>query len=183
VPWDCQVDGYNLGRWTTRQRTSTVTARSTPTGSRAGLGVGHPPDASWREGLNELRCYVKHYGDARVRTGRSWTAFGSEGGCEPHPLCNGPARSSRRAELDRLPGWVWKARDDQWENNISRRGDYARRHGRARVPVSYADERGNLGSWMHNQRCQHNSGELDPGRDRRLQDLPGWTWNCITDAR
>jgi hypothetical protein len=90
---------------------------------------------------------------------------------------------SRRAELERLPGWFWKARDDQWENNISRRADYARRHGRARVPVSCADERGNLGSWVHNQRCQHNSGELDPGRDRRLQDLPGWTWNCITDAR
>jgi hypothetical protein len=51
------------------------------------------------------------------------------------------------------------------------------------VPVSYADEHGKLDSWVHNQRCQHSRGELDPRRARRLQDLPGWTWNCFTDAQ
>jgi hypothetical protein len=188
VPLAYRFDGYNLGRWTARQRTSHANGTLAADRRRRLEAVpGWAWDtrvADWREGLNALRRYVECHGDARVPRATIVKGFrlGVWVGVQRTLYAKGRLDPSRRTELERLPGWVWKAREDQWEHNFRRLADYARRHGSARVPVSYADEHGKLGSWVHNQRCQHGRGELDPERRRRLEDLPGWTWNCVTDG-
>ena len=39
-----------------------------------------------------------------------------------------------------------------------------------------------LGTWVTNQRTKHRKGTLDTDRQRRLQDLPGWTWKASSST-
>ncbi|MGO9103846.1 MAG: helicase associated domain-containing protein [Mycobacterium sp.] len=61
---------------------------------------------------------------------------------------------------------------------FSRLSHYVERHGDARVPFSYTVDGYPLGQWVINQRQRHRRGILDADRQRRLQDLPGWTWKA-----
>jgi hypothetical protein len=55
--------------------------------------------------------------------------------------------------------------------------DYVECNGGALVPKRYKDEDGNpLGVWVLRQRMSYAEGTLDPERERRLKELPGWTW-------
>lgn len=189
MPRSYQVDGYHLGRWTNRQRQGYAKGELDVERRRRLEDVPcwdcDTRDAYWRYGFSKLQSYVQSHGDARVPRVALVGAFrlGEWVGAQRTLNTKGQLDPARRAELEGLPGWVWKAREDQWENNFSLLVDYARRHGSACVPVSYADHRGKLGSWVHNQRSQRSRGELDAERERRLQELPGWRWNCLTDAR
>jgi Helicase associated domain len=188
VPYAFAVDGHHVGRWVSRQRTGhakgTLDADRRRRLEAVSGWVWDIRDVSWGMGLNELRRYVRLHGDARVPHSTIVGDFrlGTWVGTQRTHHAKGRLDPARRAELERLPGWVWKARADLWERNFSHLADYLRRHGSACVPVSYADERGKLGTWVHNQRCQHGRGQLDTNRVRRLQALPGWTWNCLTDT-
>ena len=83
--------------------------------------------------------------------------------------------ADRKDRLQNLPGWTWHPHGDKWEEGFSRLLDYVKRNGDARVAQSYTDDGYNLGAWVSNQRQSHRRGTLDPDRERRLQDLPGWT--------
>ncbi|WP_156744346.1 helicase associated domain-containing protein [Mycobacterium sp. 1164985.4] len=39
-----------------------------------------------------------------------------------------------------------------------------------------------LGAWVGTQRAWHANGKLDPDRQRRLQELPGWTWKASSST-
>ena len=78
-----------------------------------------------------------------------------------------------------LPGWTWDPIADQWEEGFSRLQDYVKGHGDARVPRSYKVDGYRLGSWINSQRTDHAKGTLDTDRQRRLEDLPGWTWDAL----
>lgn len=188
VPLTHQVDEFNLGGWTSRQRAKhakgTLDADRVRRLEEVPGWVWDKRDGLWYDGLAALHGYVARHGDARVPRATVVGDFqlGTWVGAQRTRYAKGRLDPVRRAQLERLPGWSWKARDDQWEDNFGQLVDYARRHGTARVPVSYSDDRGKLGSWVHNQRCQYRRGELDPDRARRLRDLPGWSWNCLTDT-
>jgi hypothetical protein len=81
--------------------------------------------------------------------------------------------------LEELPGWTWDPRADQWENGFSKMLRYVERHGDARVAQSNKDDEGyRLGGWVGEQRASYAKGAIDAERQRRLQELPGWTWNA-----
>ena len=52
-------------------------------------------------------------------------------------------------------------------------------NGDARVPHAYTVDGYRLGLWVITQR--HRRSRLDADRQRRLQDLPGWTWDPYAD--
>lgn len=70
---------------------------------------------------------------------------------------------------------------DQWEEGLRRLLDYVERHGDSRVPVAYKVDGFKLGEWVNTQRDARIKGSLDTGREHRLQDVPGWTWNPHAD--
>jgi Helicase associated domain len=47
------------------------------------------------------------------------------------------------------------------------------------VPKSYTVDGYPLGQWVRDQRNFHSKGTLDADRERRPQDLPGWTWDAV----
>jgi superfamily II DNA or RNA helicase len=64
-----------------------------------------------------------------------------------------------------------------WEFSFGVLEQFVERHGHTRVPRFYVDDGFKLGGWVHSQRRSNAEGTLDTGRQRRLQDLPGWTWS------
>jgi hypothetical protein len=46
------------------------------------------------------------------------------------------------------------------------------------MPQSYTIDGYRLGKWLAKQRTRHSEGTLDSDRERRLQGLPGWTWDA-----
>jgi Helicase associated domain len=84
----------------------------------------------------------------------------------------------RQQRLSNVPGWTWDARADQWEEGFSHLLRYIDQYGHARVLRSYTIDGYRLGKWLGKQRHRHSEGTLDADRERRLQELPGWTWNA-----
>lgn len=89
------------------------------------------------------------------------------------------AEGERR--LEKQPGWTWNPHADQWEEGFKRLLDYIECNGDARVPSLYTIDNYRLGQWVGLQRGKRTKGTLDADRERRLQELPGWTWNSRTD--
>ena len=77
-----------------------------------------------------------------------------------------------------LAGPAWDTLADRWEEGFSHLLGYVERHGHARVPQSYKVDGFNLGLWVSEQRTRYGKSVLNPDRQRRLKDLPGWTWNA-----
>ena len=62
---------------------------------------------------------------------------------------------------------------------------FVERNGDARIPFSYKVDGYRLGAWVNAQRNFHAEGTLDADRERRLKELPGWSWSgrqAIFDA-
>ena len=72
-----------------------------------------------------------------------------------------------------------KLRAELWEEDFLRLKEYVKRHGDARVPESYTVDGNNLGAWVMQHHVDHTEGRpLDADRQRRLQNLTGWTWKA-----
>jgi superfamily II DNA or RNA helicase len=79
--------------------------------------------------------------------------------------------------LESMPGWTWNPRADKWEESFTRLLAYVEQYGHAAVPSTYKCGRHAVGTWVVTQRHRRLKGTLDDDRQRRLEALPGWTWD------
>jgi superfamily II DNA or RNA helicase len=86
----------------------------------------------------------------------------------------------RRQRLEGLPGWSWNVFSDKWEEGFSHLKEFSERQRHCRVSSTYTtDDFYRLGQWVTIQRsCKD---EIDTDRRRRLEALPGWSWNAVDD--
>ncbi len=177
-----KADGYPLGLWVKEQRkTHNDASLDAERAHRLQDVPGwtwNPQADQWEEGFTRLLSYVECHGDARVPT--SYTVDGFRLGqwvlVQRHTNAKGILDVDRQRRLHEVPGWTWNPIADRWEEGFCRLVDYVERNGDARVPKSYTVDNYPLGAWVHNQRSCHSTGTLDADRQRRLRDLPGWTW-------
>ncbi len=136
--------------------------------------------ASWEFWFGILERFVERHGHARVPRvlhGR-WIPTRSAGSTRNAPnTTKATLHADRQHRLQDLPGWTWDPDADQWEEGFSRLLDYVERHGDAHVPAAYTVDGYRLGRWVIKQRAKHAEGTLDADRQRRLDELPGWTWD------
>ena len=86
----------------------------------------------------------------------------------------------RRQRLEALPGWSWDALLDKWEQGFSHLKQFSEREGHCRVPNKYkTDDDYPLGLWVANRRAAKDT--MDPDRRQRLEALPGWSWDVLSD--
>jgi superfamily II DNA or RNA helicase len=181
------VDGYRLGGWVNTQRDRhTKGALDADRQQRLQDLPGwtwDPHADRWEEGFRRLQDYVERNGDTRVPV--SYRVDGYRLGAwvtmQRNFHAEGTLDADRERRLQEVPGWTWDPYADMWEEGLSRLLHYVERNGHARVPVSYTVDGYRLGAWVKKQRSIFGMGLLDTDRQHRLEDLPGWTWDPLTD--
>ena len=84
---------------------------------------------------------------------------------------DGELSKEKIATLEAIPGWTWTARSDMWERGFR----HAQKYGTNFAQKEKDPEGYRLGQWINVQRSQCK----DPERRKRLESIPGWTWNTI----
>ena len=140
--------------------------------------------APWEEGFGRLLNYVENNGHARVPV--AFTVSGYQLGNwvweQRSNHAKGSLDAERQQRLAELPGWTWDPEDSWWDEGFNRLLDYVDRNDDARVPQSYEEDDGyRLGTWVTIQRVNRADARLDDVRARRLEALPGWTWDPLAD--
>jgi superfamily II DNA or RNA helicase len=185
VPARYIFNSYKLGNWVAAQRDSyaegTLNAdREHRLQELPGWTWNRHTD-QWEEGFSRLRDYVDRHGDAHVPYGYTVDGYKLGAWVRNQRSRRSTLDSERRCRLEALGGWVWDTQSAKWDENFSRLLDYVNRNGDARVPFSYTVDGYKLGTWINTQRVNHANGTLGADRERRLQELPGWTWDARAD--
>ncbi|MGO9284824.1 MAG: Helicase associated domain protein [Mycobacterium sp.] len=181
------ADGYNLGGWVHAQRLKF--ANGTLAADRQHRLEALPGWTwvvdRWEEAFIRLQAYVEQKGNARAPQG--YMVDGQDLGSwiisQRKYYKRGKLSADRQHRLEALPGWTWDPYASMWEEGFARLQAYAKRNGDAKVPALYKTADGyKLGSWATTQRQSHRKGTLNADRQRRLQDLPGWTWKASSST-
>jgi hypothetical protein len=88
--------------------------------------------------------------------------------------------SERQRSLGELSGWSWDVLSEKWEEGFSCLKKFSEREGHCWVPLNYKTENGySLCRWVHAQRRKRD--KTDSERQRRLEELPSWSWTPHAD--
>ncbi|CAM3378010.1 DEAD/DEAH box helicase [Mycobacterium colombiense] len=188
VPQSYTIDGYKLGQWVINRRSDyrkgTLNDRRQQELDAVPGWAWDPKADKWENGFTRLLAYVEREGDARVPASYRDDDGYKLGGwvlTQRISRIDGTIDSDRERRLDEVPGWSWAPKLDRWEEGFARLLDYVARHGDARVPDEYLLNGFRLGQWVGVQRGAHRKGTLGADRERRLDELPGWTWVLFAD--
>ncbi|QTJ71273.1 Helicase associated domain protein (plasmid) [Rhodococcus sp. ZPP] len=146
--------------------------------------IWEPHADLWEQGYRRLVDFVEQHGHARVPPSYTVDGYwlGSWVTTQRAHQVKGTLDPDRGQRLHNLPGWTIDPAAALWEEGYRRLVDFVEHHGHARVPYSYTVDGHGLGVWVTAQRAHHVKGTtLDPDRGRRLQTLPGWTWDPFAD--
>ena len=189
VPRSYKVDDYPLGAWVSQQRVDhnrgTLDKDREDRLQQVPGWTWDPFADAWDEGFSRVLAYVEQNGHARVPHGFTFNGYplGAWVKQQRADRAEGRLRDDRERLLKELPGWAWDAQAAKWEDGVSRLLAYVEQNGHARVPVAYNTADGyRLGWWVRKQRVNYNNGILDEDRQRRLKDLPGWTWKATSST-
>jgi superfamily II DNA or RNA helicase len=175
--------GYSLGQWVSDQRKYKDTMEPDRRQRLEALPVWSWDVLSdlWEDGFSHLKEFSDREGHCRVAKG-----YTTDDGYRLAQWV-GIQRSSkdtmdpdRRQRLEALPSWSWDVLSDQWEKGFSHLKQFSNREGHCRVAIRYTTDDGyRLGLWVRNQRDNKNA--MDPNRRQRLEALPGWSWDVLSD--
>ena len=89
----------------------------------------------------------------------------------------GKLTAERVRRLESLPGWVWDHNAANWEEGVEKLLQFVESQGHCSVPQRIPFDGYPLGTWVARQRRDYARGSLDLERQRRFDEVPGWTWN------
>ena len=175
--------GFRLGAWVSHRRHERRTGQLPEALARA---LERIPGWSWKpgaerfaEGLRHLMAYVAREGHARVPSQHTEGAFRLGSWVSHRRRAHLLLDRGQVQALERLPGWTWDVRHDEFERARSILASYVRRVGHARVAQKHVERGFPLGAWVARVRLRYrdtSSRGLSEGQVRCLEALPGWTW-------
>jgi superfamily II DNA or RNA helicase len=184
-----QQGGYNLGTWVHQQRSTHQKGKLKPAYVRRlealpGWLWESVRDERWETGFRHLQEFVKEHRHARIpaKCVANGYGLGTWVNSQRTNYMSGTLDKGRVRRLESVPGWVWDARADLWDEGFQHLLNYVAEHGDARVPRPYMVGDYRLGQWVGVQRSGNSQGTLTPERRRRLEELPGWSRDIKTDS-
>jgi superfamily II DNA or RNA helicase len=182
-------DGFWLARWIAKRRTAyhngRLSAEQVAALERLPGWSWDPRDDDFHAGLAAFRDFVAQHGHARVPhgyvapDGRRLRVWISGRRVDYHA---GRLSAERVAALERIPGWSWEPRQDEFARAATALRRFVGERGTARVPQDYRTSDGlRLGVWVAVQRRRRGQGHLTREETRVLEALPGWSWDVIED--
>jgi superfamily II DNA or RNA helicase len=150
----------------------------------------NPHSDQWEFFYSLLQEFVESKGHAPVSQARKETHSQDEhrlsvwASAQRVKFNKGALDQDKIRKLEQVPGWTWKPVVDSWEFYFQLLQQFSSEHGHARVPQGTAAQpyKGhNLSRWVNKQRSRYNSHKLENDRIRKLESVPGWTWNPFDD--
>src|SRR5262249_24465695 len=137
----------------------------------------------WEKGFLHLRKFSEREGHSRVPDEYSTDdgyQLGTWVGEQRGNKDRGKLDAQRQQRLEKLPGWSWTVLSEPWDDGFSRLKEFSDREGHSQVPAGYKTDDGfRLGGWVTKQRVRMD--KMDATRRRRLEELPGWSWDPFSD--
>ena len=142
-------------------------------------------DELWSAGVTAVRAFAAEHGHANVPNSyvspeghRTGVWVNSRRG----EYAAGKLPADRIAELEAIPGWIWRIVDSGalWAAGVAAVRAYAAENADARVPDGHVSPDGHrTGAWVQARRQQYATGSLSADRIAELESLPGWVWNML----
>ncbi|GAA1479012.1 hypothetical protein GCM10009623_34580 [Nocardioides aestuarii] len=142
-------------------------------------------ESRWEAGLRVLEAYVAREEHANVpwEHVEDGVPLGRWVGAKRAQRRRGRMPADRAATLEALPGWVWDAVGDQWEQGLLSLTAFRQREGHLDVPAQFWDEDGfPLGSWVRSHRRDGGRRTMTTDQRTRLEAVPGWTYTSPTQT-
>lgn len=179
-------DGFRLGQWAQNRRRQYARGaleadRTQQLESLPGW-TWDPHADQWEEFFSQLLKNVEKTGTARVaKPKRGATALALWAQRQRSSRAKGELDPERERRLQALPGWTWHVSADQWEEGFAHLQKYVEQKGDARIPQSSSVDGYALGRWVTKQRVKRRQGALESDRVKRLERLPGWSWDPVAE--
>ncbi len=180
---DTTDDGYRLGSWVNHQR---ITKEKIGTDRRQRLEAlpgwsWDPRSERWEDCFSQLKSFSECEKHCRVPFGyKTHDGYLLGNWVRRQRAAKDTMKPDRRQRLEALPGWSWDVLSDLWEEGFSHLRVFTEKEGHCRVFQKLQSDDGyRLGTWVVEQR--QNKFGLGVVRQRRLEELPGWSWDIIAD--
>ena len=182
-------DGFRTGRWAAARRQDYTSgtlgvSRIAELESLPGW-TWRVLDELWSAGVTAVRAFAAEHGHANVPNSyvspeghRTGVWVNSRRG----EYAAGKLPADRIAELEAIPGWIWRIVDSGalWAAGVAAVRAYAAENADARVPDGHVSPDGHrTGAWVQARRQQYATGSLSADRIAELESLPGWVWNML----
>ncbi|MDP3122562.1 DEAD/DEAH box helicase [Polynucleobacter sp.] len=137
---------------------------------------------SWPVWLDQTKQYVKNFNKIPIVT----TIFndfkiGAWVATQRNSYRSGSLNRDRICKLEEIEGWSWDQRDDIWSERFSLLQKFIQLNGHSNVPIRYREDGINLGNWASTQRVTYKEGGLSPDKIKKLESLPHWKWDFLSD--
>jgi superfamily II DNA or RNA helicase len=187
VPQNQVENGWNLGSWVGTQRIGFRTGRLS---SERIARIENLPFWSWNvrkevwdENYALLQKFCTREGHARVPFDHleDGERLGAWVNNQRTKYVAGRLAAERAAKLESTPGWSWDAREHQWEEGFASLSEFVAQNGHSLVGQTYVQGEIKLGLWVSQQRHMKRIGAIPSDRVARLEALPRWSWNSLSD--
>jgi hypothetical protein len=147
-----------------------------------------PDDKLWHQQYEKLVEFKRKKGHCLVpKRYEQDTRLGEWVNKQRRNHVNDTMRLERKRLLDEI-GFVWKVEGDRnidindkvWHQQYEKLVEFKRTNGHCRVPNRY-DRDKSLGTWVSEQRKNHNNNKMRPDREKLLDEI-GFVWKADNNA-
>jgi hypothetical protein len=175
VPRGFCLDGFNLSRWISNQRSRKNLLDTNCINRLNDVGfVWNLRIAAWEQGLSNLLEFMEAEGHCRVPHGYKLNGVDLGSWVLSQRQKKSKLSPNQRQKLDVI-GFVWDPLAASWEEGFAKLVSYSEHNGHCNVPAKFLFEGYPLGNWVGVQRSGKDS--LSNNRIQQLEEL-GFVWDA-----